>query len=138
VPSFRSKHQDKLALRSIMVAEPAVPRYLNWSQYPIQFSREDQWTSVGNVGLYPLVLDPTIVRMTVTKVLIDRGAGLNIIFFRNAKKDGIRLCRVGYPNRGTILWNSTQRPLCRSDKSLYQLHLEHRPITEPNSFNLKL
>jgi hypothetical protein len=31
----RSKHQDKLALRSIMAAEPAVPRYLNWSQYPI-------------------------------------------------------------------------------------------------------
>jgi hypothetical protein len=31
----RSKHQDKLALRSIMAAEPAVPRYLNWSQYLI-------------------------------------------------------------------------------------------------------
>jgi hypothetical protein len=31
----RSKHQDKLALRSIMAAEPAVPMYLNWSQYPI-------------------------------------------------------------------------------------------------------
>jgi hypothetical protein len=35
VLGFRSKHQDKLALRSIMAAEPAVPRYLNWSQYPI-------------------------------------------------------------------------------------------------------
>jgi hypothetical protein len=31
----RSKHQDKLALRTIMAAEPATPRYLNWSQYPI-------------------------------------------------------------------------------------------------------
>jgi hypothetical protein len=36
------KHQDKLALRSIMAAELAVPRYLNWSQYPIQFLRKDQ------------------------------------------------------------------------------------------------
>jgi hypothetical protein len=27
----RSKHQDKLALHSIMAAEPAIPRYLNWS-----------------------------------------------------------------------------------------------------------
>jgi hypothetical protein len=27
----RSKHQDKLTLRSIMATEPAVPRYLNWS-----------------------------------------------------------------------------------------------------------
>ena len=41
VPDSRSKHQEKLALRTIMAAEPATPRYLNWSQYPIQFSRED-------------------------------------------------------------------------------------------------
>jgi hypothetical protein len=27
----RSKHQDKLALYSIVAAEPTVPRYLNWS-----------------------------------------------------------------------------------------------------------
>jgi hypothetical protein len=31
VSGSRSKHQDKLALRSIMAAEPAVPRYLSWS-----------------------------------------------------------------------------------------------------------
>jgi hypothetical protein len=30
VLGYRSKHQDKLALRSIMAAEPAVLRYLNW------------------------------------------------------------------------------------------------------------
>jgi hypothetical protein len=27
----RSKHQDKLALRTIITAEPATPRYLSWS-----------------------------------------------------------------------------------------------------------
>ena len=80
IQDSRSKHQEKLALRTIMAAEPATPRYLNWSEYPIQFSREDQWTSVGNAGHYPLVLDPTIAGMTIMKVLIDGGAGLNIIF----------------------------------------------------------
>jgi hypothetical protein len=35
IPGSRRKHQDKLALRSIMTAESAVPRYLNWSQYLI-------------------------------------------------------------------------------------------------------
>jgi hypothetical protein len=84
----RSKHQDKLALRSIMAAEPAVPRYLNWSQYLIQFSREDQRTSVGNASLYPLVLDPTIAGMMITKVLIDGGARLNIIFSETLKRWG--------------------------------------------------
>ena len=85
-PNSRSKHQEKLALQSIMAAEPATLRYLNWSEYPIQFSREDQWTSVGNAGHYPLVLGPTIAGMTVTKVLIDRGAGLNIIFSETLRK----------------------------------------------------
>jgi hypothetical protein len=73
-----------------MTAESATPRYLNWSQYPIQFSREDQWTSVGNVGHYPLVLDPTIAGMTVTKMLIDGRAGLNIIFSETLRKIGLK------------------------------------------------
>jgi hypothetical protein len=74
-----------------MAAEPATPRYLNWSEYPIQFSREDQWTNVGNIGHYPLVLDLTIAGMTITKVLIDRGAGLNIIFSETLRKMGLQL-----------------------------------------------
>jgi hypothetical protein len=72
-----------------MLAELATPRYLNWSQYQIQFSREDQWTSVGNTGHCPLVLDPTITGMTVTKVLINGGAGLNIIFLEILRKIGL-------------------------------------------------
>jgi len=69
-----------------MAAEPATPRYLNWSEYPIQFSREDQWTSKANAGCYPLVLGPTIAGVAVTKVLIDGGASLNIIFTDTLKK----------------------------------------------------
>ena len=72
-----------------MASEPATPTYLNWSEYPIHFSREDQWTSVSNAGHYPLVLDPTIAGMTVTKVLIDNGTGLNIIFADTLRKIGL-------------------------------------------------
>ena len=39
-----------------------------------------------NVGHYPLVLGPTIADMAVPKVLIDGGAGLNIIFVDTLKK----------------------------------------------------
>jgi hypothetical protein len=80
-----------------MTAESATPRYLNWSQYPIQFSREDQWTSVGNVGHYPLVLDPTIAGMTVTKMLIDGRAGLNIIFSETLRKIGLKFVEMITP-----------------------------------------
>jgi hypothetical protein len=40
---------------------------------------------------YPLVLDPTIAGMTVTKVLIDGGASLNIIFSDTLRKMGLDL-----------------------------------------------
>jgi hypothetical protein len=45
--------------------------------------------SVGDTSVYPLVLDLTIAGMTVTKVLIDGGAGLNIIFLEMLKKMGL-------------------------------------------------
>jgi hypothetical protein len=67
VPSSKSKQQEKLALRSFTATEPATPKYLNWSECPIQFSCKDQWTSVDNARHYLLVLDPTIIGMTVTK-----------------------------------------------------------------------
>lgn len=86
VPSVRSKQQEKLARRAIMAAEPATPRYLDWSEYPIQFTRDDQWTSAANAGCYPLVLEPTIAGVAVPKVLIDGGAGLNIIFSETLKR----------------------------------------------------
>ena len=42
-----------------------------------------------NADHYPLVLGPTIAGMTVPKVLIDGGAGLNIIFADTLKKIGL-------------------------------------------------
>ena len=42
-----------------------------------------------NAGHYPLILGPTIAGMTVPKVLIDSGAGLNIIFADTLKKIGL-------------------------------------------------
>jgi hypothetical protein len=44
---------------------------------------------MGNAGHYPLVLDPTIAGMMVTKVLIDGGARLNIIFPETLRKIGL-------------------------------------------------
>jgi hypothetical protein len=44
------------------------------------FSRDDQWTSFSEPGKFPLVLDPVVVEVKLTKVLIDGGSGLNLIF----------------------------------------------------------
>jgi hypothetical protein len=100
-----------------MAAEPSTPRYLNWSQYLIQFLREDQWTSVRNTDHYPLVLDPTIVGMTIPKVLIDGGAGLNIIFSDTLKKMGLELASMITPTSVPLYRIVPGKPLCHSDKS---------------------
>jgi hypothetical protein len=89
VPSLSHKRTRKLALRDILAGEPATPKYLNWSEYLIQFLKKDQCTSVSNASYYALVLGPTIAGMTVPKVLIDGGAGLNIIFVDTLKKIGL-------------------------------------------------
>jgi hypothetical protein len=52
---------------------------------------------VGNAGHYLLVLDPTIAGMTVTKVLIDGGARLNIIFLETLRKMGLEFAGMITP-----------------------------------------
>ena len=104
VATSTSKRKDKLTLREIMAAKPATPRYLDWSEYLIQFTIEDQWTRFSNANRYPLVLNPTIAGVQLTEVLIDDGAGLNIIFYglhRPPHSDRCPLLRTTgyYPGR---------------------------------------
>ena len=37
LPTSSNKRSGKLALRDIMAGEPSTPKYLDWSEYPIQF-----------------------------------------------------------------------------------------------------
>jgi hypothetical protein len=53
---------------------------------PISFSRDDQWTSFSEPGKFPLVLDPVVAGVRLTKVLIDSGSGLNLIFGSTLRK----------------------------------------------------
>src|SRR5579859_7454941 len=85
-PSSESKRAKKLRLREIMAVEPPTPTYLKWSEVLITFDRFDQWTNFSNPGRYPLVLDPVVVNARLTRVLIDGGSALNIIFSSTVKK----------------------------------------------------
>ena len=50
------------------------PKYLDWLEYSISFSRANQWTNIPYPGHFPLMLDPTIRNMRFKKVLIDGGS----------------------------------------------------------------
>jgi hypothetical protein len=58
-------------------------------QVPISFSRDDQWTSFSKPSKFPLVLDPVVAEVRLTKVLIDGGSGLNLIFASTLRKMGL-------------------------------------------------
>jgi len=84
-----SKRSQKLLLREILSVEPAIQRPLKYSEVPITFSREDQWTSFSEPGKFPLVLDLVVQGSKLTRVLIDGGCGLNLIFASTLAKMGL-------------------------------------------------
>jgi len=67
----------------------AVPQYLNWSSTPITFDRDDHPDRVVAPGVYPLVVDPIIVNTRLSKVLMDGGSSLNIIYLETLDLLGI-------------------------------------------------
>jgi len=59
-PSMQlTARQRKRECRKVFVARMAVPQYLNWSNTPITFDRDDHPDKVIALGVYPLIVDPS-------------------------------------------------------------------------------
>jgi hypothetical protein len=75
--SARHRKQERREVYSVKVAAPV---YLDWSDKPITFDRDDHPDRMPSLGKYPLVVDPVISDVRLTKVLMDGGNSLNIIY----------------------------------------------------------
>jgi hypothetical protein len=75
--SARHRKQERREVCSIKVAAPV---YLDWSDKPITFDQGDHPDCVPSPGKYPLVVDPVIGNARLTKVFMDGGSSLNIIY----------------------------------------------------------
>ena len=75
-----SKRQHKVRYREVCIAETAVPSFLRWSESLIAFDRRDHPSHVVRLGCYPLIVDPIVRKKCLTKVLMDEGSGLNILY----------------------------------------------------------
>jgi hypothetical protein len=75
--SARHRKQEH---REVCSAKVATPVYLDWSDKPITFDRSDHPYCVPSPGRYPLVVDPVIGNARLSKVLMDGGSSLNIIY----------------------------------------------------------
>jgi len=86
--------QRKREHREVFAARMAVPQYLNWSNTPITFDRDDHLDKVVAPGVYPLVVDPIIVNARLSKVLMDGGSSLYIIYLETLDLLGINRAQL--------------------------------------------
>jgi hypothetical protein len=86
-----SNSQRKRERHEVLVAEKAPPSFLDWSEDAITFRREDHPNCTPNPGQYPLVVDPVIGNARFSKVLMDGGNNLNILYVHTLRLLGIRL-----------------------------------------------
>jgi hypothetical protein len=98
--SARHRKQERQEVCSVKVAAPV---YLDWSDKPITFDQGNHPDHVTSPGKYPLIVDPVIGNVRLTKVLMDGGSSLNIIYARPWSSWGLigpRSGLVQHPSMG--------------------------------------
>jgi hypothetical protein len=86
-----SNSQRKQEQHEVLTAEKAPPSFLDWSEDAITFSRKDHPNRIPNPGQHPLVVDPVIGNARFSKVLMDGGSSLNILYAHTLRLLGIEL-----------------------------------------------
>ena len=81
--------------------EPVVPKLNPRSACPITFDRRDHPTSIRHGGSAALVLDPIINGFHLTRVLMDGGSSLDLLYQGTVGKKGINPSRIK-PTKTTI------------------------------------
>ena len=107
----------------------AVPQYLSWSSTPITFDREDHPDKVVAPSIYPLVVDPIIVNTRLSKVLMDGGGSLNIIYLETLDLLGVNRTQL-QPSAGGFHASCQGRKRCRWVELTYRSALARRPTSE--------
>jgi hypothetical protein len=84
--STRNRKQER---QEVCSAKVVAPSYLDWSDKPITFDRGDHPDFVPSLGRYPLIVDPIIGNVRLSKVLMDGGSNLNIIYAETLELLGV-------------------------------------------------
>jgi hypothetical protein len=123
-----SNSQRKRERHEVLAAEKAPPSFLNWSRDAITFSCEDHPNRIPNPSQYPLLVDPVIDDTRFSKVLMDGGSSLNILYAHTLQLMGIGLDQLWSsmaPFNGVAPGKRVQ-PLGQIDP---QFGLARRPIS---------
>ena len=83
------KKERKRALPDICAIEPVAQKFNPWSAYPITFHKHDRLTNRRRGRSAALVLDPIVDGFHLTRVLMDGGSSLSLIYVDTIRKMGI-------------------------------------------------
>lgn len=113
-PSNRSQ---KLISRQVYMAvtkPPPTIEYLNWSGQPIGFTQEDDPPQVSRPGQSSMILPAVIEGYEVSRIFVDGGSSLNLMYADTLPKMNIslanltptdtRVSMVLHPRSQIILW----------------------------------
>jgi hypothetical protein len=116
--SARHRKQERREVCSVKVAAPF---YLDWSDKPITFDQGDHPDRVPSPGKYPLVVDPVNGNVRLTKVLMDGGSSLNIIYAKTLGllQIDLSMIRVGATPFHGIIPGKRVQPLGQLDLPVY-------------------
>ena len=87
--TYDSKRHQKIARHEVYTTGPATPAFLRWSESAIIFNQTDHLDAVPHLGRYPLIVDPIVSPKRLTKVPMDEGSSLNIIYTKTLDKMGV-------------------------------------------------
>ena len=104
--AYDSKRRQKVARREVYTAGPATPAFLRWSESAITFDWTNHPDAIPHPRRYPLVVDPIVDPKRLTKVLMDGGSGLNIMYAKTLDEMGVdrtKLHPIRAPFHGVVL-----------------------------------
>jgi hypothetical protein len=93
-----SKSRLKVINREVNMVAPATTTYLKWTKNPITFDQSGHPAHVATPGRQALVVDLVVGGTRLTKVLMDGGSGLNILYAETLQGMGILMSKLSESN----------------------------------------
>ena len=89
--SIDNRREKKVLARAVAVNAVAVDTtcYLNWSEQPIQWTREDHPPRVEYPGRCALIVRPKVADYWLSKTLMDGGSTINILYYDTFRRLGL-------------------------------------------------
>jgi hypothetical protein len=111
--SIDNRREKKVLARAVSVNSVAVdtPRYLNWSEQPIQWTREDHPPRVEYPGRCALIVRPKVTDYWLSKTLMDGGSTINILYYDTFRRLGLNQSVVEAPTAPSMASCRVARPI---------------------------